>query len=167
MNHLTAISPKAFDGVFEKIGKEWMLIGASAEGAENIMTASWGCLGVLWNKPVAICFIRPQRHTYTLTEKAERLSLSFLCEEYREALKFCGRASGRDCDKFAGAGLTKEFFGDVPYPAEADCVLITKKLYADDLKKASFLDPDLLKNYPLDDFHRVYVCEIEKVLVKE
>ncbi len=166
MNHFTAIAPEAFDGVFEKIGKEWMLIGTGAEGRDNIMTASWGCLGVLWNKPVAICFIRPQRYTYTLTEKADRLSLSFLPEEYRKALQFCGRASGRDCDKFAEAGLTKVMSGDVPYPAESDCVLICRKLYVDDLKKAAFLDPALLKNYPIDDFHRVYICEIEQVLCK-
>ena len=45
-------------------------------------------------------------------------------------------------------------------------VLLCKKLYADDLKKACFLDPSLLSNYAADDFHRVYICEIERVLCK-
>ena len=38
---------------------------------------------------------------------------------------------------------------------------------ADDIKKASFIDKEMLKNYPIDDFHRVYICEIENVLVKK
>ena len=34
----------------------------------NTMTASWGGTGILWNKPVAFIFIRPQRYTYELIE---------------------------------------------------------------------------------------------------
>ena len=32
----------------------------------NIITASWGGVGVLWNKRVADIFIRPQRYTKNL-----------------------------------------------------------------------------------------------------
>ena len=46
------------DNVFETIGKEWMLVTAGNEEKFNMMTASWGCLGWLWNKPVAVVFIR-------------------------------------------------------------------------------------------------------------
>ena len=52
---------------FTKIGKEWMLISACDEKREdkkiNTMTASWGGVGVLWNKNVFFCFVRPQRFT--------------------------------------------------------------------------------------------------------
>ena len=40
---------------FTKIGSEWMLITAGDESGCNTMTASWGGLGVLWGKNVAIC----------------------------------------------------------------------------------------------------------------
>ena len=33
--------------------------------------------------------------------------------------------------------------------------------------ESSFIDKEMLKNYPIDDFHRVYICEIEDVLVKK
>ncbi len=168
MNQFKSVNVCELDGAFDRIGKDWMLIGSTDGETPNVMTASWGALGVLWNKPVAICFVRPERHTYALIEKSERLSLSFFeGEEYRKALSYCGRASGRDGDKFAGAGLTPACSGaGVPYPAEASAVLLCRKLYADDLKEASFLDPALLSHYQAGGFHRVYVCEIEEALVR-
>ena len=48
---------------FTKIGKEWMLVTASNNGKVNSMTASWGGVGVLWNKNIAFIVLRPQRYT--------------------------------------------------------------------------------------------------------
>lgn len=154
------------DDVFRLVGKDWMLLTAEGRDGEgdpkaNPMTASWGGMGFLWNKPVVFLFIRPQRYTYRLVEEAPRLSVSFFTEEYREALRICGRLSGRDTDKFAAAGLTCTYTDGVPHPKEARLVLLCRKLYADDLKAAAFLDPALLSNYKDNDFHRMYVCEIE------
>ena len=44
------------DNFFEAIGKEWMLITAGTKEKFNTMTASWGGIGWLWNKPVAFVF---------------------------------------------------------------------------------------------------------------
>ena len=56
------IRPEDIDGnVFKMIGDDWMLVTAETEKGVNTMTASWGGMGVLWNKPVAFVFIRPQR----------------------------------------------------------------------------------------------------------
>lgn len=72
--------------VFDAIGKDWMLVAAEADGRANAMTASWGGMGVLWNKCVAFVFIRPQRFTKTLIDKADTLSLSFFADEERAML---------------------------------------------------------------------------------
>ena len=168
MNLFYEVEPQAFSEIFDRIGKEWMLISASDGEHTNTMTASWGFCGILWNKPIAVCFIRPQRYTYNITEKSDYLSLAFLGEEYRDALVFCGRNSGRDGDKFEQSGLTCAYTENgVPYPAEAEMVMVCRKLYADDMKKSAFVDTDMFKHYPIDDFHRVYICEIEDVLVKK
>ena len=169
MKNFQLISPQAMDGVFDKIGKQWMLITAKGKDASgkpvtNTMTASWGGMGILWNRPVAFCFIRPQRYTIGLTEQSGRFSLSFLGEKYREALRLCGTKSGKDMNKFEAAGITSAEFEGVPFVAEAELALICRKLYADDLKKQCFLVPELLSNYKEDDFHRIYVVEIEAVL---
>ena len=161
------ISAQEFDPVFDKLNKDWMLISASDGETANTMTASWGGLGVLWNKPVAICYIRPQRFTCPIVESATHLTLSFLPEQYRAALNYCGSHSGSEGDKFKAAGITCQT-GEhgVPYPAEADVVLICRKLYADEIKEDSFVDQSLLSNYKQKDYHRFYICEIERVLKK-
>lgn len=169
MSKLERVKFEEFEGVFDRIGKDWMLIGASDGKNDNIMTASWGCLGYLWRRPVAVCFIRPQRYTYGITEQSERLSLSFFEDEaHRDALVFCGRNSGRDGDKFERSGLTKAFSENgVPYPDEASFVLLCRKLYADDIKECAFVDKSILEEYAQKDYHRVYICEIEEILCKK
>ncbi len=168
MDQLKQHTPTEFNSFFDKLNHGWMLIGATDGTHDNIMTASWGGIGILWNKPVAFCFVRPQRYTYELAEGAERLSLSFLGEEYREALRLCGRESGRDMDKFKASGLTVAHTEDgVPYPTESREVLIGRRLYVGNLEKDGFLKSALLSNYPKDDFHRVYVLEIEDYLRRD
>ncbi|MBR4889228.1 MAG: flavin reductase [Clostridia bacterium] len=153
---------------FEKIGKEWMLITAGDENAHNTMTASWGGLGVIWNKNVSTCYVRPQRHTFGFMENSEFYSLCFFDESYRNALSLCGTLSGRDTDKDKEAGLTCAFHNGVPYYEEASLVLICRKLYSQFLTEESFADKAVYaKNYPLNDLHKMYIGEITAVLVKE
>ena len=164
MNDLTN-KLQQFDPIFHRIGNDWMLISASDGEHVNTMTASWGCCGVLWNKPIAVCFIRPQRYTFPIVESATHFSLAFFDGEQREALRYCGRQSGRDGYKFLGAGLTCITTAEgVPYPQEAKKVLICKKIYVDRIKEDGFIDPALLANYPIQDYHGVFVGEIVDIV---
>ncbi len=161
MNHFVSCAPSDFDPIFDRIGKETFLISAAANGRANIMTASWGCCGVLWNRPIAVCMIRPQRYTFELMESAELYSLAFLKDTFQNALRYCGTHSGRSCDKFAAAGLHCSYTENgTPYPAESREVLICRKLYADKIKPEAFCDPALSGFYPEKDFHKVFVGEI-------
>lgn len=163
------IAPEELGNAMKMIGKDWMLIVAKDEKENKVngMTASWGFLGIMWNQPVAVCMIRPQRYTYGLAEAEERMSLAFFSEEYRDALRLCGTKSGRDCDKLAEAGLSTEELDGVPVIREAETVLVCRKLYVGDLVKEGFLDPSLLAHYKQEDYHRMYVCKIEGAYVKE
>ena len=165
MKGFVEISPEQLGNAMKCIGKDCMLITVRdrKKGKANAMTASWGAMGVLWNKNVCICFIRPQRHTYSLLEKENELSIAFVGEDRRNAIAVCGRESGRDCDKLAKCGLTLTSIDGVPVINEAQTVLICKKLYEDDLREDCFLDSELLSNYAARDYHRFYVCEIKKV----
>jgi hypothetical protein len=98
--------------------------------------------------------------------------LRFVCnDKFRRlisgSLAFCGSKSGRDFDKPAHLGLDIGFDGDVPFVEQSEIVMICKKAYTDDLKKSHFADTVHLKNYPHDDFHRFYILEIEKILIKD
>lgn len=155
------------DNPFTLIGKDWALVTAKNGDGCNTMTASWGGVGIMWNKPVAFTFIRPQRFTFGLIENEEYFTLSFYGEEYRKALQFCGTKSGRDCDKAKECNLTPVYDEKAPYFEEARLVLVCRKLYAQDLNEQSIIAADeVAKNYSGDDYHKMYISEIEKVLVK-
>ena len=165
------ITPKELcESPFSLIGNDWLLITAPDETKEsgaNAMTASWGGLGILWNKPVATIYVRPQRYTFELCEKSERISLCVLSEEQRSALKTCGTQSGKDLDKLKECRLTATEIDGVKVIEQSRLVIIGKKAYADYIKKDNFADTSHLRHYPADDFHRVYILEIEKILVKD
>ena len=163
MKDFTSIQPTEItDNVFKLLDKDWMLVTAGNLEDFNTMTASWGHMGILWNLPIAIAYIRPQRHTYGFANKYGEYTLSFFTETYRPALKFCGSHSGREVDKIAETGLTpfRTERGNVIF-REARMVMECRKIYEDDLKKKNFLVPGIAKkNYPKNDFHRFYMGEI-------
>lgn len=161
------------DNPFKLIGKDWMLITAEKEGRTNMMTASWGGVGVLWGKDVATVYIRESRFTKTFVDDGDFFTLCVLSEEYRKQLAYLGKASGRNEDKVAGSGLTVEHTdssaGSVPYFKESRLVLVCKKLYAQKMDAVCFTKygKDILAQmYSDNDWHTIYVAEIEKVLEK-
>lgn len=150
---------------FKLIGSDWMLITAKKGDKTNMMTASWGGVGILWNKPVATIYVRPQRYTKEFIDNEEYFSLCVLPEEYRQVLNYCGTKSGRNEDKIAETKLTIDESEKAPIFKESRLVLICKKLYAQDLTEQSFIDKSLVeKNYQDKDFHTMYIAEIEKIL---
>ena len=165
---LNKIDPKQIDlNPFSAIGDKWMLVTAGDSNKANTMTASWGGAGVLWNKNVVTCYIRPQRFTRELIDANENFSVSFLPEEFRKQLVYCGRVSGRDEDKIMGSGLTLLNDYAAPCFEEADTVLICKKIYVGELKPQGIVYPEHDEaNYPAKDYHIVYIGEITEALVK-
>ena len=157
------------ENLFQKIDNEWLLICVWDKENErmNMMTASWGGFGILWHKEVCFLFVRPQRHTHKLLSEQDVFSVAVLPSDKRDAHKVCGKLSGRDIDKVNETGLSVTEIDGTVTVSEGNLVFVVKKLYEDALKKDGFLDEALLKNYPADDFHTVYVCEIEKVYIKD
>ncbi len=153
---------------FEMIGKQWMLVTAkNSKGQVNTMTASWGGVGIMWGKPVAFIFIRPQRYTKEFVDDSNYVSLTFFEEKYRSMLKYMGTVSGRNEDKIKHESLTVAEYDGCPYFEEASVVFKARKLYAQDLDKDCIIDNEIIdKWYPNDDWHTMYVCEIEKMLVR-
>lgn len=170
----TDLKALAAENAFELIGKEWMLVAAGTPEYFNMMTASWGGIGWLWNKPVAFVFIRPERYTYQFTEREDRMTLSFLGtdnEDMRRIMNFCGTASGRDHDKQAETGLTPVATegGSVAF-AEARLTVEGRKLFRSEMQAAHFLDKAVLERWyhdgPGGSLHTVYVIEIENVYTR-
>ena len=166
------ISPKDFSAnPFKMIGDDWLLITAEKDGKTNAMTASWGGVGVIWNKNVTYCFIRDSRYTKEFIDKGETYSLCvFDHEANKEMLGYMGSVSGRTEDKVEKCGLTVEKAENTPYFAEAKTVIICKKLYKVEMPLENF-DPAVKDEitsrfYPNGDIHTMYVGEILKLLDK-
>ncbi len=170
MNGYKKITAEELGGnTFKMIGSDWMLVTATdKEGRYNTMTASWGGFGILWNKPVAFVFIRPQRYTHEFSESGTRATLSFFGGDCRRELAYCGKVSGRGTDKIKDIGLTPVTTDEGATGfGEATVVVSCLKLYSDVLKKEGFCDPALADRNYTDDFHTAYVYEIESVYVKD
>lgn len=162
------ISIKELKGNFIKmISDDWALLTAGSEDSYNMMTVSWGGIGELWGKEVCFVFVRPQRYTYNFMEKNSRFSLSFFDGDYKKELAVCGSQSGRDVDKAALTGLEAQPMGGALGYNQAKTVLVLKKLAYQDIDPKGFVDDSVMENYKAADFHRVYIGEIEKVLVEE
>lgn len=154
--------------VFERIGKQWMLITAGNADSFNTMTASWGGLGVLWGKNVATVYIRKHRYTYQFVEQSDFFTLSFLPEQYRSALQICGSESGRNGDKIKKAGLTPYAVTDQAMSfKEAELVLVCRKLYRHEINPELMIEKEIDDIYPQKDYHVLYIGEIMSVLEKE
>ena len=153
----------------QMIGNEWWLVTAGDEAkGYNTMTASWGHVGVIWQRPTAIVYIRPQRYTKEFVDRADRYTLSLFGGDCKKEMGYLGSHSGRDEDKVAKVGLTPVFEEDYTYFAEAEIVIVCRKLYQAPLLPDGFIDAGIIdEHYPNRDFHEMYIGEIEKVLVKE
>ena len=167
---MKTVSPyELSDNFFRALSDEWMLVTAvNKDGKVNTMTASWGGFGYMWARPVALCVIRPQRYTNEFALEADTITLSFLEEGNRDALKLCGTVSGRDRDKISEAGLDVIAEDGYAYFKQSRLTFVGKKIYVDKFKEECFLNKAIIdEKYPKRDYHDVYVLEIEKVIVKE
>lgn len=157
------------ENAFELIGKQWMLVTAGDEEHFNTMTASWGGIGWLWNKPVAFVFIRPERYTHQFIDSSSRLTLSFYSEAYRKVLQLCGTQSGRNTDKVVATGLTPVTLptGAITF-AQSRLTLDCRKLFKAPMQESHFIDSELLDKWygAHGGLHDVYVVEIEDVYVE-
>jgi flavin reductase (DIM6/NTAB) family NADH-FMN oxidoreductase RutF len=156
------IDPKKInDNTFKLIGEDWMLIAAGTPKSYNMMTASWGAQGVLWNKNVFFCFIRPHRHTYQFMENSKYFTVNFFEEKFRDLLNLCGTKSGKAINKMKIEGLTGlETENGSVYFNEASMVIECKKIYFQDIKPENFISRQIQTNYPKKDYHRMYIGEV-------
>ncbi|MBR5202750.1 MAG: flavin reductase family protein [Clostridia bacterium] len=154
------------DNFVKMISNDWALLTAGKDDNFNTMTVSWGGIGELWNKDVCFIFVRPQRYTYEFMEQNDYFSLSFFGGEYKKELGLCGTKSGRDIDKIAETGFTPISLGETIGFNQAKVNIVLKKLAYQDMKPDGFVDETIMNNYANNDFHRIYVGEIVKVLVE-
>lgn len=161
------VSADKIPGNYIKLLNEWTLITSGTAEQVNVMTASWGGLGVFWEKPVAFCFLNPTRYSVQTMDKGDTYTISFYTEAYKDNLKYCGSVSGRTTDKIKGSGLTpiKTPSGATAF-AEAWMILECKKVVSQQLSPDAIVDKNLPGDWSKDGYHKMYIGEILNVWIK-
>lgn len=76
-------------------------------GNDNIITIAW--TGTICTNPaMAYISVRPERHSYNMIKETGEFVINLTTKDLVYATDYCGVRSGRDVDKFAELGLTKE-----------------------------------------------------------
>lgn len=157
------------ENFFEIISKEYMLITSGTKDSFNTMTANWGGVGYLWNRPIVFVFVRPERYTYEFMEKNECFTLSFLGEENKKIHKICGSKSGRDIDKIKETGLMPQITpeGNITFE-QSRLTLECKKLYCEKMDEDRFLEKGIVEKWygEKGNLHFIYIAEILNVWEK-
>lgn len=162
------IAPDRIPGnIIKMLNEDWMLITAGNKDQFNMMTASWGGLGVLYGKPVMTCYINPTRYTYQLMERNDTYTLTFYTEAYRDALQYCGTNSGRNTDKVKGSGLTPITTPEGSQAfSEAWLIIECKKLVSQSITPEAISNEKLKEEWAGKQLHKMYIGEIINVWVK-
>ncbi|MCI6642996.1 MAG: flavin reductase family protein [Alloprevotella sp.] len=159
---------------FHLLGKEWSLVAAGNTEHFDMLTTSWGGLCVLWNKPVAVVFIRENRYTREFIEANKYVTVSFYGtdRQSRHILNICGTRSGRDCDKAKELGLSPVATdnGAVTFK-QARLTLEGRKVYCMPIEEANFLDRAIYEKWyndsPGGEKHYAYFLEITNAYVND
>lgn len=91
------------------------------KGKPNIITLAWA-MPTSINPPLVAISIAPRRHSHALIEETKEFVVNIPTMNILKETLFCGRASGRDHDKFKEAGLTRLRGRKVKAPAIKECV---------------------------------------------
>ena len=132
----------------------------------NSMVIGWGHLGVIWEAPTFMVYVRQSRYTKPQLDKTGVFSVSAPLQEgerlSRETLRVFGSLSGRDVNKADYVTLEEGRSIAVPaikeYPLTLECRVIYRQdqrlpLLRDDLRKGFYGRDE-------SDFHTMYIGEI-------
>lgn len=171
-------TPSEFsENIFELVKKDWFLMTAEADGVVNTMSVAWATFGILWQKPVVMVAIRPERYTHEIASKAATFSLTTLPSDpaWKKVYGFCGTKSGRDFDKIKECHLTVAHESETPFIEDGRLAFICRKLCVPQLAEGDFPTDELSKFYGGTNnengegggYHYLYFAEITDILIKD
>lgn len=158
-----------FAGHICKSMKKGILLTTKAGDTINTMTIGWGTIGIEWNKPIFIAYVRETRYTKQLLEAGGEFTVNIPYGEFdSKILGYCGKISGRDTDKIRDLGLTlvDSEIVQVPGILELPLTLECKVIYKQQQDLNRMPQPIIDRFYPIiddkdfRDFHIAYYGEI-------
>ena len=166
------VDPENFnENIFNLVGKDWTVITAGE--TPNSMVASWGGVGIMFNKPVTWCFLRANRYTLEKMRETGIYTMCYFAPEYKGDIMPFGTKSGRNTDKMAQTKLTPMTTPlGAPAYKEAKIIIECKLIAAPTVSKDEFYTEEgkefLQGGYDeAKDWHKLVYGEITNIYVKE
>ncbi len=100
------LQPKEYAAICAEKLRDGAFLTTSVGDKVNSMWVNWGSIGYTWRRYCCTVWVRPSRYTTELLRQNPSFTVSIpLRNEHKEALRVCGKLSGRDEDKLKVAGI--------------------------------------------------------------
>ncbi len=165
--------------IMKALHKGGALLVSEAEDCVNAMTIGWGTVGIEWEVPIFVVYVREGRFTRELIDRTGEFTVAVpYGEKYSaqvtKALGICGSRSGRDMDKIAKSGIHIVDAEIVQPPAIKEFPLtIECRVVFSQMEPIKEISSKFGKFYPadkLDEYggaHIAYYSEILKAYIIE
>lgn len=161
----------AFDyaGQICKAMRRGILLTTKVGDFVNTMTIGWGKIGIEWNKPVFIAYVRETRHTKQMLEESGEFTVNIPCGDIdSKILGYCGTKSCRDTDKIRDLSLTLVDSDVIAVPGiqELPLTLECRVIYKQKQDLSKMQQSVIERFYPVEDengfqdYHIAYYGEI-------
>lgn len=87
--------------------RQTVLVTCRHQGKDNIITLDWHMPLSFYPMMYAIS-VGKTRYSLGLIRSSKVFVVNFMSQDYEKEILFCGRHSGKNCDKFTETELTKE-----------------------------------------------------------
>ena len=165
------IDIRDYAGEIIKAMRPGILLTTKVGGKVNSMTIGWGTLGIIWERPVFVAYVRQQRYSREMLDECREFTINVPVGDYRrKILGICGSKSGRDTDKIEAAGLTpvEPEVISVPGIKELPLTLECRVLYRQDQESNQFNDEITRQFYTMETGdHICYYGEIVAAYIIE
>ena len=160
-----------YAGEIIKAMRPGILLTTKVGGKVNSMTIGWGTLGIIWERPVFVAYVRQQRYSREMLDECREFTINVPVGDYRrKILGICGSKSGRDTDKIEAAGLTpvEPEVISVPGIKELPLTLECRVLYRQEQESDQFNDEITRQFYTMETGdHICYYGEIVSTYIIE
>ena len=165
------IDIRNYAGEIIKAMQPGILLTTKVGDKVNSMTIGWGTLGIIWERPVFVAYVRKQRYTREMLDECREFTINVPVGEYRrKILGICGSKSGRDMDKIKEAELTlvEPEVINTPGIKELPLTLECRVLYSQEQESGKFNDEITRQFYTMETGdHFCYYGEIVSAYIIE
>jgi len=172
----TTVNPFDYAGKICMALKKGVLLTSASGKKVNTMTIGWGTIGIQWNRPIFIAYVRESRYTRRLLQDNPEFTVNIPVGNVdSEILAYCGKKSGRDTDKITDLGLTTVSSDKISVPGLLELPLTLEcKVVYQQAQDISMLPEDISDRfYPVEneegfqDYHIAFYGEIVNAYIAE